>query len=162
MEITTFPSPALNEGELWAGILIGNGGAPNEHIILLPGEFKGDWKAANAWARKQGGELPTRRMQSLLFANLKEFRPESHWSSERHEFESSYIWLLDFISGQPAYWSKNSDFWARAIRRTVASGMSTPETPRSSASLHSQIRRLLRRTDNRLARLVGRNRDAVL
>ena len=38
-------------------------------LEILPGEFEGTWKQAMAWAKKQGGELPTRKEQALLFAN---------------------------------------------------------------------------------------------
>jgi hypothetical protein len=76
----------LKPGEEYAGLLLGENGEPDEHIILLPGEVVGqDWGNCKAWAKLQGGELPTRRMQSLLFANLKKhFQSAWYWSCEQH------------------------------------------------------------------------------
>lgn len=64
--------PSLADGELWAGILLNEDGTPIHHVILLPGEAERiGWNKAIEWAKEIGGELPTRREQSLLFANLK-------------------------------------------------------------------------------------------
>jgi hypothetical protein len=47
--------------------------------------------------RRQGGELPTRQEQSLLYANLKaEFQPDWYWSSEQTHSDSSFAWLQYF------------------------------------------------------------------
>lgn len=67
----------MKTGEQYAGILLGKDGTPDQHIFLLPGEAESiKWQAAKDWAASAGGDLPTRREQSLLFANLKEaFQP---------------------------------------------------------------------------------------
>lgn len=86
MEITkkAIELPELNEGEQYAGILIGKDGAPSHHVILLAGDAEDlTWKAATEWAASVGGELPSRREQSLLFANLGEhFKGDWYWSAE--------------------------------------------------------------------------------
>lgn len=91
----------LKAGELYAGILLGKNGQPDQHIILLPGEAEGvKWIAAKEWAEKVGGELPTRREQALLFANLKEaFQPRWYWSGEQHAADSDYAWVQSFSNG---------------------------------------------------------------
>ncbi|HHT8904713.1 TPA: DUF1566 domain-containing protein, partial [Burkholderia cenocepacia] len=77
----------LAAGERIAGQILLDDGSLSHYLILLPGDAEDlDWEAAKAWAAERGGELPTRREQSLLFANLKgEFEPSWYWSSERHE-----------------------------------------------------------------------------
>lgn len=62
----------LKKGEHYAGILLGKDGSPDQHIILLPGEAESvTWAQAKSFATKVGGNLPTRREQSLLFANRR-------------------------------------------------------------------------------------------
>ena len=110
--------PTLNDGETWAGILLGKDGAPHQHIILLPGEFEGKWKEAGEWAKSIGGDLPTRREQSLLFANLREeFKSEWYWSCEQHESDSNLAYGQLFSLGYQHYWLKALNLRARSVRR---------------------------------------------
>jgi hypothetical protein len=113
--------PTLNAGEVYAGILLGKGGAPDQHIILLPGDAEElNWEAAKAWAAEVGGELPTRREQHLLIANLKEeFKSDWYWSSEQHASFSDYAWLQSFSYGYQDSFHKNYELRARAVRRLV-------------------------------------------
>jgi hypothetical protein len=88
----------LAQGETYAGLMLGEDGNPSHHLILLAGDA-GDltWEKAKEWATAQGGELPTRREQSLLFANLKsQFEGAWYWSSQQHETNSSYAWIQGF------------------------------------------------------------------
>ena len=111
--------PELNEGEHYAGIILGKDGEADYHLILLPGEaIDINWKDAQAWAEEQGGELPTLREQSLLFANLKEhFKPRWHWSCEAHQEHTHYAWFQDFNDGDQDYFNKDNERFARAVRR---------------------------------------------
>jgi hypothetical protein len=80
----TITLPELAKGEHYAGILLDDKGKPAHHLVLIPGDTKLSWADAGAWAKKQGGELPTRREQSLLFANLAgKFERTWYWSSEQ-------------------------------------------------------------------------------
>lgn len=117
--VTPFTRPALNEGEHYAGIILGKDGAADHHLILLPGEaIDIKWQAAKEWAAEQGGELPTRREQSLLFANLKEqFKPRWHWSCEEHPDNAHYAFVQDFDDGRQGYDRKDTEYCARAVRR---------------------------------------------
>ena len=88
MNIAQSIAEHLKAGELYAGIILGKDGQPDHHLILLPGEpaKRLSWDRAVKWATKNGGELPTRREQSLLFANLKE------------EFEETKLKLKPILS----------------------------------------------------------------
>jgi hypothetical protein len=112
----------LAAGESYAGLLLSADGMPSHHLVLLPGSAEGvDWKAAKAWAASAGGELPTRREQALLYANLKaEFKSAWYWSGEEHEGFGSYAWGLYFSYGNQNYNLKSYEGQARAVRRFPA------------------------------------------
>ncbi|MCY0854286.1 DUF1566 domain-containing protein [Cupriavidus sp. D39] len=113
--------PALAAGELYAGLILGKDGAPDHHLILLPDSAEDvTWEQAKEWAAAAGGELPTRREQSLLFANLKEeFESAWYWSGEQYAGPSNYAWLQNFSVGAQYYGRKSYEFRARAVRRLV-------------------------------------------
>lgn len=109
----------LQPGETYAGLLLDDAGTPSHHIILLPGQVTGDWEEAKAWAQKAGGELPTRREQSLLFANCKgKFEAAWYWSSE--QFSASLAWVQYFNYGTQDDNGKSAELRARAVRRFAA------------------------------------------
>ena len=109
----------LKGGEQYAGILLGKDGAPDQHVILIAGEAENvTWQQAKAFAKKSGGDLPTRREQSLLIANLKEqFQPRWYWSSEQHAAGSYFAWAQDFDTGYQYYLNISHELRARAVRR---------------------------------------------
>ena len=109
----------LKAGERYAGILLDEAGEPSHHVILLPGEADDiTWTAAGKWAQEAGGELPTRREQSLLFANLKgQFQAAWYWSSEQHASDSDYAWCQYFDYGLQDGSGKSAELRARAVRR---------------------------------------------
>ena len=106
----------LKSGEEYAGLILGKDGPKDYHLILLPDQANDvNWAAAMAWAKTVGGELPTRREQSLLFANLKDrFEPRLYWSSEKY---ASYAWGQTFGSGTQYHGYEDDEFRARAVRR---------------------------------------------
>ncbi len=116
-----FPSISVNlaPGEHYAGIILGKDGAAPHHLILLPGEAESiTWKDAKAWAAKAGGELPTRREQALLYANLKDqFQELSYWSCEQHAALSDYAWFQSFDTGTQHYYGIILKLRARSVRR---------------------------------------------
>ena len=115
--------PPLNEGELWAGIV--SVGTQLHHVILLPGKLKpSPWAAAVAWAKKQGGELPTRSEQSLLIANFKEqLQGAWYWSCEPHASDASYAWVQDFTNGYQTSTLVDNYYRARAVRKVKIGGL---------------------------------------
>ena len=109
--------PPLKKGELYAGILIKDG-KPAHHLILLAGDVSMKWADAIAWAKKQGGELPTRKEQALLFANVAEaFEPRWYWSSEVPPGYADYAFIQHFADGTQGYGHKDDACRARAVRR---------------------------------------------
>ena len=116
-----FLASVLKPEEHYAGIILGKDGEPDHHLILLAGEAESvKWAQAKDFAAKAGGELPTRREQSLLFANLKEqFQPRWYWSGEQHASDSDCAWIQNFYDGSQYDNHKNYDYRARAVRRLV-------------------------------------------
>ena len=112
----------LNQGERYAGAIMNDDGTIHHHVILLPGDNYGDTNSNQAeWAKSIGGELPTRREQSLLIANLKnEFKTEWYWSSEILDDKPGYAWCQSFLHGfQHWHDSRSGTLRARAVRRLV-------------------------------------------
>jgi hypothetical protein len=108
----------LSEGEKYAGWVVGKGSEAGYPLILIPGETEDiNWEDAKKWAAKQGGKLPTRREQSLLFANLKEeFQSAWYWSGEQY-LDERYAWYQHFSScGQGTSFTDHY-LRARAVRR---------------------------------------------
>ncbi|HEY0062498.1 MAG TPA: DUF1566 domain-containing protein, partial [Telluria sp.] len=94
-------SQNLRAGEVYAGIVLGQDGKPDHHLILLAPEATDvTWAKAKDFAKKAGGELPTRSEQALLYANLKkEFQPRWYWSCEQHAASSDCAWGQGFLNG---------------------------------------------------------------
>ncbi|HRQ59163.1 MAG TPA: DUF1566 domain-containing protein [Azoarcus taiwanensis] len=111
----------LNPGEHYAGILLGDDGTPNHHVILMAGEATDiNWYDAKKWAADNGGELPTRAEQALLYANLKiQFTGTWHWSDTPHESDEAYAWCQVFSHGNQYDYSRHDQLRARAVRRLI-------------------------------------------
>lgn len=109
-------TPELNEGERYIGGIVSADGTTT-HIILLPGDIEANWNDAMAWAKEQGGDLPTRVEQALMFATAKdEFKPRAHWSNQS---ASGYAWCQGFDFGRQNGYLKLTELRARAVRRLV-------------------------------------------
>ena len=118
---TKLATPKLNAGEIYAGIILGKNGQPDQHLILLPGQADDvTFQQAQEFATKAGGELPTRREQSLLYANLKEeFENRRYWSGEQHAAGSDYAWYQLFTNGHQHISREDGKLRARAVRRVA-------------------------------------------
>lgn len=103
------------EGGTFAGLTTTPAGA-HVAVILLPDAGTDlTWTKAKAWAKKQGGELPSRPVAALLFANVKSaLPPRWHWTSE--EEDASYAWLCDFTLGDQGSYRKSYEGGAVAVR----------------------------------------------
>lgn len=112
---------ALEEGEEYAGLILGKEGKPDHHLVLLPGEAtEVSWSAARDWAGGMGGDLPTRRELSLLYANLRErFERVWYWSAEPQEPRSQLVWGQNFTSGIQTMYGRPFRGRARAVRRLL-------------------------------------------
>ncbi|WP_186191013.1 DUF1566 domain-containing protein [Burkholderia gladioli] len=113
----------LAAGERLAGAILNDDGAIAHYTILLPGDADDvTWPGAKDWAAQQGGELPTRREQSLLFTNLRdEFESAWYWSAEAHESNSGWAWCQGFGLGTQYGTHQGYEFRARAVRRFIPS-----------------------------------------
>jgi hypothetical protein len=115
MQITI---PELKKGEHYAGTIIKPDGT-GHHVIILPGDKDdGTWKAAMTWAKKQGGDLPTRVEQALFFAESPDqFKKDWYWSNTQHASYSDCAWFQVFSNGFQDYGGKSYEMRARAVRR---------------------------------------------
>lgn len=93
--------PALNEplyGGIFAGLTTFKDGT-HCAVVLLPARGEAlTWKKATEWAKEQGGELPTRPVAALIFANLQDRQQAGwHWTSEA--YSASSAWSCSFDTG---------------------------------------------------------------
>ena len=104
------------EGGIFAGLTTKPDGT-HYAVVLLPGAGTDlTWTKAKAWAKKQGGELPSRPVAALLFANVKaSLQPRWHWTHE--EFDASYAWLCYFHGGTQYGHHKSYEGGAVAVRQ---------------------------------------------
>jgi hypothetical protein len=112
----------LAAGERCAGPILDEDGALIHYLILLPGEAEDvTWDQAREWAEQQGGELPSRREQSLLFTNLQgEFESAWYWSGVEAE-TSGWAWFQYFVTGSQTSDLQILKLRARAVRRFIPS-----------------------------------------
>ncbi len=116
MSITDLPAIGqLLNGGTFAGLTTKPDGT-HCAVVLLPGTGTDlTWTKAKAWAKKQGGELPSRPVAALLFANVKaSLQLGWHWTSE--EFDASFAWLCYFDDGHQFYGRKSYEGSAVAVR----------------------------------------------
>ena len=107
----------LSPGELLVGGTFDATGVTTA-IILLPGEFTGNWDDAIAWAKDQAGDLPNRVEQAMLWANHRDqFQKDWYWSCEAPE--SGWAWYQVFYYGTQNTDRKGHELRARAVRRLV-------------------------------------------
>lgn len=100
---------------VFAGIITRQNG---DHcaVVLLPGHGKDlTWTQARGWALKQGGELPSRPVIAMLFANARtRIRSDWHWTNEEYNADSA--WGCDCINGYQSWGHKKSKASAVAVR----------------------------------------------
>ena len=115
----TVPPPPLADGERWAGIVTTEKGL--HHVILLPGDQDdATWKKQLAWAKKIGGDLPSRQELSLLFVMARdEFKEDWYWSNEQHAAYSDSAWGQTFYYGGQSYSTICLKLRARSVRRVA-------------------------------------------
>lgn len=103
-------------GGIYAGLSVD--GEQPVALVLLPDEESLPWNDAVAWAEKQGGALPSRIDQLVLFKNLKaEFKEAWYWSGEQYAGCSVYAWYQYFGDGYQNNGLKDDECRARAVRR---------------------------------------------
>ena len=116
MSITDLPAIGqLLNGGTFAGLTTKPDGT-HCAVVLLPGTGTDlTWTKAKTWAEEQGGELPSRPVAALLFANVKaSLQLGWHWTSE--EFDASFAWLCYFDDGHQFYGRKSFEGSAVVVR----------------------------------------------
>ena len=103
------------DGGTFAGLATKPDGAHCAVVLLPDNGTDLTWAKAKAWAKKQGGELPSRPVAALLFANVKaSLQPRWHWTSE--EYDASFAWLCYFGNGGQIFSLKSFEGSAVAVR----------------------------------------------
>ena len=104
------------DGGIFAGVITRKDGTHCAVVRLPDNGTKLTWKKAMAWAEQQGGELPTRPVAAMLFANIKAMLPKDgwHWTSE--EDDACYAWGCSFGDGSQGYGRKSYEGGAVAVR----------------------------------------------
>jgi len=123
MSITDLPAIGANlDGGTFAGLITKPDGT-HCAVVLLPGYAEGlTWSLAKAWAKAQGGELPSRPVAAMLFANVKASlkKPKWHWTSD--EYDASYAWGCYFGYGSQGYYRKSYEGSVVAVRNITIGG----------------------------------------
>jgi hypothetical protein len=119
MNLASLPALGAN---LEAGIFAGLTTKPDgtHCAVLLVAEKPGGkltWQQAVEWAASVQGELPSRPVSALLFANARDqFEKAWHWTSETDEDDGSYAWDQYFSYGNQNINHKSFEGRARAVR----------------------------------------------
>ena len=116
--LTLSQLPAMGEpleGGTFAGIVTMPDGK-HVAVVLLPERGEDlDHPAAAAWAQELGGQLPTRPIAAMLFANCTPLlQPRWHWCLETAG--ASYAWICDFNLGHQFSYRKSLEGSAVAVR----------------------------------------------
>ena len=107
------------EGEVYAGLVLGQNGGRDYHLFLLPAKTEAlTWDKAIEWAESVGGSLPTLQDQAILYGNLKhEFEPRRYWSCQLYENNHDYVMMHNFEYGRQDGYHKSGEYRARVVRR---------------------------------------------
>lgn len=116
--LTSIKPPKLKKGEILVGGFIAPDGQAS-WTILLPGDKNNvNWQDALAWAKKQGGDLPSRPEQVLLFAQHKDkFEQRAYWSNTQPAGAAGSAWFQFFVWGNQINYGVSAKLRARAVRR---------------------------------------------
>jgi hypothetical protein len=88
-------------------------------VVLLADKPGGKliWQQAVEWAQSVQGELPSRPVSALLFANARDqFERAWHWTSETDEDDGSFAWYQGFSGGSQLQGLKSYATHVRAVR----------------------------------------------
>lgn len=115
------------EGGTFQGVITAKDGAHVAVVLLdVTPDKRMDWKAAKVWAESVDGELPTRPVAALLYANAKSrFQATWYWTADElqadtgDKSDASYAWSCGFTSGDQSYGHKSAEGAAVAVRRVA-------------------------------------------
>ena len=110
--------PEINKGEVYVGGTISPDGRITHTILMSEERLVKNWDAGMTFAQQQGGDLPNRIEQAMLWAHHRKFFQErAYWSNEQYAHDSDYAWYQSFINGYQGNWHKADETMARAVRR---------------------------------------------
>ena len=110
----------LRNGEQYAGLVLKDDGTPSHHLVWMAGQttIRLSWQDAKDWASKAGGELPTRREMSLIYAHCRaHVKHEWCWSGEALEADTASAWSCHLGDGFQSTHLKSYENDAIAVRR---------------------------------------------
>ena len=110
---TTTAAPEIHVADIHI-----TGQAPYRLFLLPEDAEELDFEAAQAWAKEQGGDLPNRFEQALLFAHQRDqFQRDWYWSNQQHESDEGCAWAQLFSDGGQISGLRIIGLRARAVRR---------------------------------------------
>lgn len=106
------------EGGTFAGVITQKDGTHVAVVLLSEKPAKRlPWAEATAWAESVDGQLPSRPISALLYANLKSELEETwHWTNETCSWGASCAWFCGFGYGFQYDSGKSCAGSARAVR----------------------------------------------
>lgn len=115
------------QGGIYAGIVAGENGEPDYHLIHASSEheiFEVDFSSAIEAAKTpfngfQDWYLPTRRDARLLTINCRDSfdLDDWYWTSTQGAHYDDYAWMQEFTNGTQLSYHKSNTDRARAVRR---------------------------------------------
>ncbi|MFA6067161.1 MAG: hypothetical protein WC810_01130 [Janthinobacterium sp.] len=109
-------------GEYYGGLVIKPDGMPEHHLIVLGDDTSSAltwWNALN-WADERGGELPTMKEMSLVFAHSYEQRADVvYWSADKDPEDADYVRCLNMMTGRQLHAPAAVSVMAFAVRRVA-------------------------------------------
>ena len=112
--------PPTQENERYVGAIV-RPDLTGYHLIRMPLDLDLEmkWKAAMAFAAKQGGELPNRTESALLFETREEgeFESDWYWTREQHAGIVDFAWCQFVGDGCQGYGHKSSQYRVVLVRR---------------------------------------------
>ena len=110
--------PEIKKSEVYVGGTIGPDGRITHTILMSEERLVDNWDAGMMFAQQQGGDLPNRIEQAMLWAHHRKlFRERYYWSNEQFAHDSGYAWGQSFYYGNQSRWHKAVKGMARAVRR---------------------------------------------
>jgi len=117
------------QGGVYVGIIGGENGAPDYHLIRATDEHEivgANWQAAGEQAKKKiegftDWSLPDRREARLIHINASAgFDKDAwYWTSTQNAANVSCAWYQYFFGGGQSYYRKTYEGRARAVRRIL-------------------------------------------
>ena len=110
----------LRPGEQYAGLVLKDDGTPSHHLVpmTVPTPARLSWQDAKDWASKAGGELPTQRELSMIYAHCRaHVKHVWYWSGEEFKDDTSSAWGYHFGEGYRNIHPKCFEADVVAVRR---------------------------------------------